>query len=60
MTTKEQGQIIAEQLGLRFDGIQEGIGMQFTDIDVTGTTFYARTLEDAKRKLAEKRKLFGV
>ncbi len=49
---------IVEETGLRYDGIQEDIGMQFTDTEVTGTTFYANTIEEAKATLAEKRELF--
>ena len=54
----DKGEEIAKELGIRYDGIQEELGMQFTDIHQTGTTFYANTLEEAKVRLAEKRKLF--
>ncbi len=53
------GKSIAEQTGLRFDGVQEGIGLQFTDTAQTGTTFNANTLEEAQAKLVEKRELFA-
>lgn len=55
----EIGPHIAEELGIHYDGVQEGIGMQFTDRAETGTTFYADTLEDARTKLADKRILFA-
>jgi len=45
------GKAIAEELGLRFDGVQPGIGMQFTDVAQTGSTFYANTLAEAKARL---------
>lgn len=53
------GEDIARQLDVHYDGAQEGIGMQFTDIHQTGTTFYANTLEEARTRLAEKRELFA-
>jgi len=61
--TDEEGRSIAKELGLRYDGIQEGFGdvptqYQFTDMAVTGTTFYGNTLRAVKANLAEKRKLF--
>lgn len=56
----EVGAEIAEATGLRFDGVQPEIGMQFTDTEVTGTTFYANTLEEARTTLAEKRRLFAI
>ncbi len=61
--TDEEARSIAKELGLRYDGIQEGFGdiptqYQFTDIAVTGTTFYGNTLRAVKAKLAEKRELF--
>jgi len=55
---KEEAQAIADKLGLRYDGVQEWLGHQFTDIGVTGTTFYGNTLEEIKRELVKKRKLF--
>ncbi|MBA7593432.1 hypothetical protein ES703_00352 [subsurface metagenome] len=64
MLTKKEGRKIAEQLGLRYDGIQDlrdkPAQYQFTDIAATGTTFYGNTLEKAKEKLIEKRQLFGA
>lgn len=56
----EAGEAIAKELNLRYEGIQEELGMQFTDIHGTGTTFYATSVEDAREKLKEKRRLFGV
>jgi len=52
------GEEIARELSIRYDGMQKDIGMQFTDVHQTGTTFYANTLEEARAKLAEKRELF--
>jgi len=56
--TKTEAQRVATQLGLHYDGIQEGIGHQFTDREVTGTTFYGNTPSEVKARLVEKRKLF--
>lgn len=56
--SKEDGEAIARELGIRYDGVQEQIGMQFTDIHETGTSFYADSLEEAREELAKKRKLF--
>ncbi len=56
--TKTEAQRVAAQLGLHYDGIQEGIGHQFTDREVTGTTFYGNTPSEVKARLVEKRKLF--
>ncbi len=53
------GEEIARELGIHYDGYQKGIGMQFTDIQQTGSTFYAGTLEIARTKLAKRRELFG-
>lgn len=52
------GKEIAVILDVRYDGWQEGIGMQFTDIQDTGATFYADSYESAKDKLKAKRELF--
>ncbi len=54
------GREIAKETGLRYDGVQVGLGLQFTDIKGTGTTFCANTLEEAKALLAEKRRLFAA
>ena len=67
------GPQIAQKLGIHYDGVQPGAGimedmLQFTDsyedeegvFHGTGTTFYARNLREARRKLREKRRLFGV
>ena len=53
------GAEIVQETGLRYDGLQEGIGLQFTDVEQTGTTFYANSLEEARTRLAEKRALFA-
>ena len=58
--TKTEAQRVAAQLGLHYDGIQEGIGHQFTDREVTGTTFYGNTPSEVKARLVEKRKLFRL
>ena len=52
------GEAIAKELNLKYEGIQEELGMQFTDIHGTGTTFYATSVEDARERLREKRRLF--
>ncbi len=61
--TEPEGIAIADELEVRYDGIQEGIEdipskMMFTDVRQTRTTFVANTLEEARTKLAEKRELF--
>ncbi len=53
------GREIAEATGMRFEGVQEGAGLLFTDTEVTGTTLAANTLEEARTNLAEKRRLFA-
>ena len=58
--TEPEGIAIADELGVAYDGIQEDIGYQFTDVTETGTTFYGNTLEKVKANLVEKRKLFGA
>lgn len=57
--TEPEGIAIGNKLGIAYDGIQIGIGMQFTDVAETTTTFYANTLEEARTKLVEKRELFA-
>ncbi len=57
--TEPEGIAIADELGLQYDGIQEGLGMQFTDVAETGTTFYANTLEEARSNLTETRASFA-
>jgi len=59
------GQEIAEKLGngLHYDGPQysgEQFVYLFTDVAASGTTFGARSLEDAREKLIGKRKAFGL
>ena len=51
---EEVGTDIAKQTGLHYDGLQEGIGLQFTDIEQTGTTFNANTLVEARAELMDK------
>ena len=53
------GEEIARELGIHYDGYQKGIGMQFTDIQQTETTFYADTLEDARTRFTAVRKLWA-
>jgi len=48
---------IVRQLGVSFDGVQEGIGMQFTDSE-TGSTTYGNTLEQVKANLERIRAKF--
>ena len=57
-------EVIAESLGIIYNGIQEGIGtvpdnFLFTD-NITGTTFGVENLSDVASRLQEKRKEFGV
>ena len=52
------GEQIAKQLGIKYDGIQEGIGMQFTD-DETYGTFYGDSLEEVTAKLNSMRREFA-
>ena len=56
--SEKTGREIAAKLGVRFDGWQQGIGMQFTDVKETGASFYANMEMEAKLKLKEKRELF--
>ncbi len=53
-------QRVAVKLGIRYDGAQEGIGSQFTDVQVTGTTFYGNTPSEVEENLEVKRRLFRV
>jgi len=62
---EEEGRRIARQLGVRYTGPQyrkndEFIAHLFTDVEVTGTTFAAKTLQEAIANLAEKRRVFGA
>jgi hypothetical protein len=56
-TPVELGESIARQVGAKYDGFQETIGMQFTDLQ-TGGTIYGNTLEEVKANLAELRESF--
>lgn len=60
--TEPEGIAIANELDIRYDGIQESVGnipakYQFTD-PITGSTFYGDTLEKAKINLANMRAKF--
>jgi hypothetical protein len=57
-TMTQSGNEIAKQLGVKFDGTQEGIGMQFTDPQ-TGSTTYGNTLEEVTANLNKMRAKFS-
>ena len=62
--TPASGEAIAKELGVTFNGVQEGIkdipaSLTFTDTQ-TGSTFLARNLEEARTKLTEMRAKFGA
>ncbi len=61
--TDAKGREIASKTGAIYKGIQEGYGtmsdMYVFNEPTTGTTFMARTEEEVKAKLIEKRRLFG-
>lgn len=42
------GEAIARELGVVYEGVQKEIGLQFTD-PVTGSTFYGWNLKEARR-----------
>ena len=55
---------IARLLGVRYDGVQEGLSVipdkfQFTDIDYTLTTFYGTNLGEAFDRLAQVRRAYN-
>lgn len=59
------GEEIAQVLGVHYDGIQPGwLGIpdswQFTDVATTGSTFHARSLEEAHSKLSNMRRKFEL
>jgi len=56
--TETEAQEVAAKLGLHYDGIQGGVGHQFTDREETTTTFYGNTPSEVEAKLVETRKLF--
>lgn len=61
--TEPEGIKIADELGIRYDGIQKGIGdipdiLLFTDVRQTETTFAANSLEEARTRLEEVRAAF--
>ncbi|KKM96824.1 hypothetical protein LCGC14_1174260, partial [marine sediment metagenome] len=62
--TEPEGIEIADEIGVRFEGIQPGFAeipskMMFTDVRQTGSTFTANTLEEATTKLADMREKFA-
>jgi hypothetical protein len=60
--TEPEGISIGNEIGVRYEGIQEGIvptTMMFTDVRQTGSTFTATTLEEARTKLANMREAFA-
>jgi len=61
MISDEEGKRIASIIGVRYEGLLKGAGAilpmyAFKDTAQTGATFLARTLPEAKDKLAEIRK----
>jgi predicted double-glycine peptidase len=52
---------IASKLGIKYDGFQENLGPQWTDLE-TGTTFYTKNIDanEVAQRLSEKRKAFEV
>ncbi len=61
--TEPEGIAIGDEVGVRYDGIQEGFGdtpstMMFTDVRQTESTFTAHTPEEARTKLANMREEF--
>ncbi len=59
-----EGIAIANELAIRYDGIQKGEGnipdaMQFTDIQQTGSTTYGNTLEEVRTNLKDMRAKFA-
>ena len=63
VSIREEGRRIAQQLGVRYEGpqyLRDGfVTHLFTDVAVWGTTFAASTLQEARTKLAEKRRQFA-
>ena len=57
--TEPEGIAIADELGLKYEGLSKELGMAFTDVRETGSTFHARTLEAARTKLADMKKAFA-
>ena len=55
----KNGNEIAKLAGTRYDGVQEGIGMQFTDL-ITGSTTYAHTLSELQANLKELRARYSA
>jgi len=51
------GEQISEELGIIYDGVQEGIGMQFTDSQTKSTT-YGNTLEEVRTNIENIRERF--
>ena len=55
----KNGNEIAGLTGTRYDGVQEGIGMQFTDL-ITGSTTYGNTLNEVRDNLVELRARYSA
>lgn len=60
--TNQEGLSIAKKLGIRFLGIWKEVENKyvFNDDDGTGTSFLAGNMEEAKEKLKQKYKDFGL
>ena len=59
--TNSEGLAIAKALGVRFLGFWKELGAYiFNDDDGTGTSFTAKNMEEAKAKLKQKYKEFGL
>ncbi|KKL07720.1 hypothetical protein LCGC14_2583190, partial [marine sediment metagenome] len=62
--TEPEGISIGDELGVRYDGMFEAVSdvaaqMSFTDVQQTKDTFTARSLEEARTKLAAMREAFA-
>jgi len=56
-----EGQSIAKALGIRLVGYWEDAkSYLFNDDEETGTSFLAKDIDEARKKLKEKRKEFGL
>jgi hypothetical protein len=56
-----EGMRIAKALGVRFLGFWAELGKYiFNDDDDTGTSFVAKDIDEARKKLQQKRKEFAV
>ncbi len=54
-----EGRAIGNELGVAYDGKYEDIGMSFTDVRQTGSSFTAFTLEEARTELTKMREAFA-